>query len=468
MFIIDLQKSPGVVRPLNGVNLGPIDRHYAYDYSEAYRRMRIPSVRTHDCNRLAMDVVDLHYLFPDPDADPDDPANYRFALTDDYLATIRNAGCEIYFRLGESIESRMTPRKMYVVSERWKPETLARVCVNIARHYNEGWAAGFEWKIRHWQFWNEPSNSWILPAEKRPCWTGTTEEFYRLYGAVAQAFKCHQPEWKIGLAGYGRPDFAFPPGHPLYREENPWRHIEEIARSGPIDSISWHQYGDSWENLVKSARMVRECLDVHGLAHAESHLTEWNYNPRVEGENGGYTWFNARQDRDYEKLDYFLERIGGVEGAAYVFGALSILQTAPLDLAHLYTGVSSGALGLFNVHGRPFQKVEAMELFGSFLGQRRVMMEGGIPDRITSLATTSDDGTLRIGIAHLRPEVKEVEIFLNASSLTLTQSRQFLESGWREVSVGVHREGGGIRLTVPLGGSGMTVMTASPASAQSG
>ncbi len=464
MFKISLQApSPAPIRAIHGVNLGPIDRYWACDYSEFYRRVRIPSVRTHDCRFSAADVVDLHYIFRDPNADPDDPANYDFLLTDDYLAKIHEAGCKIYYRLGESIEGR-NPRKRFVNGGTWKPETLAKVCLNIARHYNEGWNNGFTWNVADWQFWNEPQNSWILPPHRRPCWTGTTAEFYQLYGAVARAFKAHRPEWKIGLAGYGRPDFIFPEGHPLFHKDCPWRHIEDVVNAGPIDSISWHQYGASWEDLVRSANMLRDKLDAHGLGHAESHITEWNYNPRLEDEKGAFTWFNVRSGSEPERLARVEGVMTGVQGAAYVFGALARLQPEPVDMTHLYTGISSagGALGLFSRYGHPHPKAEGMELFARFLDSQRLPVEGGEADRVTALAARDAAGGIRVGIAHLNATASEVEVFLDEETAAPTECRQFLEAGWGEIAPGVRKEGGGTVLTLPLGGHGLTEIVLPP------
>ncbi len=456
MFALYPDTPVGPVRALHGVNLGPLDRFSANDYTPYFRKARIPSVRTHDTNRTAMEVVDLHNLFPNPEADPENPANYDFMLTDDYLQVIRNAGCEIYFRLGESIEGRI-PRKKYIVGDRWKPEVLARVCVNIARHYTEGWADGFQWKISYWQFWNEPSNNWVRPAEARPCWTGTVEAFYALYRAVSTAMKAHNPAWKIGLAGYGRPDFVFPPGHPQYREDNPWRHIKDVVSAGPMDSISWHQYGASWEDLVSSAAMVRESLDAHGLSHVENHLTEWNYMPRVEDENGAYQWFDARKNRDVDRLDHLYEVMTGVKGAAYVFGGLARLQEAPLDLAHLYTGVCSGSLGLFNQHGRPHPKYAALETFATFLDQTRVKLEGGAPNTVAGIATRSGDH-LRIGIAHLDTPQTSIAIRVVENTPRVYTARSFLAGGWRGTPVTLCNEEGAQVVTFPVAGDGFTIL----------
>ena len=139
---IDSRQDAGAPKAVNGVNLGPVENNWSMNFTQEYKRARIPSVRLHDCCLRNLDVADLHAIFPDPSADPDDADNYYFGQTDDYLQAIRDAGAEIYFRLGETIEKQ--PRKKYICPERWNPERLARVCVNIARHYNDGWAGGFD------------------------------------------------------------------------------------------------------------------------------------------------------------------------------------------------------------------------------------------------------------------------------------------------------------------------------------
>lgn len=447
----------GVIRAIHGVNRGPVDRYWSLNYKDHFKRLKIPSVRTHDCNFDALDVVDLHCIFPDPSADPEDPSNYRFALTDDYLNEIRKAGCEIYFRLGESIEGRM-PRKAYVLGGRWKPEVLAKVCANIVRHYNQGWANGHKWGIRQWQFWNEPNNGYLLPAEDRPCWTGTTEEFYTLYGAVSRAIKQQDPAVKIGLAGFGRPYFVFPEGHIFYDPKNPWKDWQPIADSGPFDSISWHQYGGSWEDLALTTRQVRQFLDDHGFPEVENHLTEWNYMPRLEDEKGTYFWFDARKQRDFDRLDRCLEVMTRASGAAYLLGSLARLEQVGIDMAHLYTGTAEGALSLFDQHGRPYPKIVGLEVFSEFVGKTRIASEGGVKDQITSISSL-ESGMICTAIAHLENSQRELQVlFENDSADRIFKARQFTSNGWQEIPVGYRREGEHTLLTVSLPGPGITVI----------
>ena len=77
--------------------------------------------------------MDINTIFPLFLADPDDPRNYLFEKTDDYLAPIIKNKSDIVYRLGQSIEHfsnyYINPPKDY---EKW-----AKICINIIRHYNE-------------------------------------------------------------------------------------------------------------------------------------------------------------------------------------------------------------------------------------------------------------------------------------------------------------------------------------------
>ena len=186
------------IKPLNGVNNGPVPAR-AYQSSsnfKSYRAARIPSARPHDavfCSSYGgPHVADISGIFPDFDKDENDPASYDFIYTDRLLDTIRKAGTEVFYRLGQSIEHGVKkyhngPPKDYA---KW-----ARICEHVIRHYNEGWADGFRWNVRHWEIWNEASNN---SPSNPTCWGGTTEQFYDFYEVVARHLKKCFPNLMIG------------------------------------------------------------------------------------------------------------------------------------------------------------------------------------------------------------------------------------------------------------------------------
>ena len=147
-------------------------------------------------------VADITAMFPDFDADENDPKSYDFAVTDAYLRNMRAAGTEPFFRLGQRIEH---AAKRYNV---WPPKDFAkwaRICEHVIRHYNRGWADGFEWNIKYWEIWNEPDidMDWRKTGLPR-MWGGTEEQFFEFFEIAAKHLKGKFPELKIGgpaLAG---------------------------------------------------------------------------------------------------------------------------------------------------------------------------------------------------------------------------------------------------------------------------
>ncbi len=400
MIVIDPAQQRGSVKAVHGVNRGPVDYNWYFDFRPWFRRWRIPSVRTHDMAFDAYDTCDLHHLFPNPQADPDDPASYRFELTDDVLRAVRDTGAEIYFRLGESIEHQ--PRMMWNRPERWTPPLIARVCLNIVRHYNEGWAGGFDWGIRHWEFWNEPNG----PKN----WTGTVEQFFELHHAVARALKGHDSSLQVGLAGLSSGILDSDA-----EKTKSWREgLENCVRQGvPIDFVSWHRYIDTLEQIPASALQTRAYLDRIGLSHAQSHLGEWAYRAFLETDSGPVSLFKSRDLKRYDLMRKLgrLQRSG--HGTAIIFGTFAQLQDLPVDLAQYYCADMSRSFGLFGDHGLPNLRAQAFEAFWPFLDGQRVEARSERPD-VAVLAVSQTDGRLRIGIANTDARLIQIPLAIQS------------------------------------------------------
>ena len=206
------------------------------------------------------EFVDIPCIFRNFDADENDPKNYNFALTDEYIRRIVEVKCEPLFRLGISIEH--APVKRYV----FPPKDFAkwaRICEHIIRHYNEGWANGFLWNIRYWEIWNESDGSGCK------MWGGTPEEFYELYAVAARHLKRCFPELKIGGCGFTRAKNEFIEGF--------FRYISSRNEPVPLDFYSWHIYSDQIEKYLRFAAEARGLLQTYGYPEAESIMDEWNY-----------------------------------------------------------------------------------------------------------------------------------------------------------------------------------------------
>ncbi len=172
---VDFDKVIGTIKPLNGVNRGPVAGGGRVQVIDQQKALGLHSIRTHDSHWPNSDVIDIHALFPDFNADPANPESFDFPLTDEYIAAILKTGAKVIYRLGETIEH--TSKKRYVHPPK-DDDKWAQICRGIIRHYNEGWAHGFHYGIEYWEIWNEPENRPVM-------WTGDDAQFLRLYQVAA-------------------------------------------------------------------------------------------------------------------------------------------------------------------------------------------------------------------------------------------------------------------------------------------
>ena len=259
--VVDFAKSIGKIR-IHGVNNGPVNWGLGPDLTNYHKEAGFPAARLSDCYFGCLDAVDIHCIFPIFDADANDPKYYTFAKTDAYLSGLVKNGTQIIYRLGESTEERSRhyfkgglythPPKDYA---KW-----TKICINIIRHYNEGWANGFHYNIKYWEIWNEPEDGDAM-------WAGTFQQYLDLYAVVAKAIKAHDPSLKVGgpatccIWGVGaKPFLAFCRDH----------------KDVPVDFLSWHCYGDAPNFLRDSTVAARKLLGEYGFKDLECLVTEWH------------------------------------------------------------------------------------------------------------------------------------------------------------------------------------------------
>ncbi|MBE6930168.1 MAG: hypothetical protein E7463_07815 [Ruminococcaceae bacterium] len=282
------------MKPMHGGGQPPLigmDLLYSFHYlTEA----GIPFSRLHDVGGAygGGRFVDIPNIFRDFEADENDPANYDFTFTDYLLKALIDAGVEPYYRLGITIENQAFIKPYHTFPPK-DPEKWARICEHIIRHYTEGWADGFEYKIRYWEIWNEPE------VQDKMMWCGTDEAYYNLYTVTAKHLKSCFPHLKIG--GYAScgfyavapekvidPTTHLPGTIPPSDHENNLMHffygffayIKE--HNAPIDFFSWHSYADVSRVAVMDEWLHGE-LEKLGYGGLETHLNEWNPYPLEYG-----------------------------------------------------------------------------------------------------------------------------------------------------------------------------------------
>ena len=390
-----------LVRPLHGVNSGPLQGGGTLDLSPLWKEAGFPIARLHDCHWPNPDVVDLHVLFPNPSADPDDPASYDFSKTDEFVRATHETGAAIVFRLGESIEHGTIRKHVHPPAD---PEQWTRAAIGVIRHYTEGWANGFRYPIQYWEIWNEPDN--------RPAmWSGTDDDFLRLYSVAGRGIKNRFPHLNVGGPAIGntgelKGEELTPPPF-LVRFLTHCRETE-----APLDFFSWHCYTNDPTELARRGRAIRRLLDAHGFGatKTESHLNEWNYLPDND--------WSGMLSRDPAARERFFHRAGDVEGAAFCAAALIELQDSPVDVANLFTAEANG-FGPFNVYGGPRPVFSALKAFGMLTGRQRVTTRFESPPEARSQVPELPAGSLRFQPVALATKSREdIRVLLSVSTVT--------------------------------------------------
>ncbi|MBQ8004574.1 MAG: hypothetical protein IJ299_05745 [Oscillospiraceae bacterium] len=332
---VDFSKKIKPIKPMHAVGQPPIMgsncKYFKY-LSDAH----IPYSRLHDVGGSfgGNIFVDVPNIFRDFDADENDEENYDFTFTDILIKALYDHGCKPVYRLGVTIENffeikvyRTNPPKDYA---KW-----ARICEHIIRHYNEGWADGFEYGIEYWEIWNEPEVGLPDPVTGNGMWTGTKEEYYEFYSVAATHLKkCFGDTIKIG--GYACSGlfglFADPEKYGIdtpkltgeryegekeeYRIDFFYGFFDYIKKhNAPLDFFTWHSYM-TLEQTGMSAEFFARELKKLGYGNVEIHLNEWNTAFTLETRPSSYAAAQAAamllmmQDKPVDMLCYYDARIG--------------------------------------------------------------------------------------------------------------------------------------------------------------
>jgi len=306
---VDAAKPVGIIRSLQGVSGTPLpgDSSHA-DLTQQFHQLGVNIVRTHDvdCQGTSdIDGIGPNRIFPDWNANPNDPRAYNFGPTDRAVLSIVRSGAEVEYSLGHSDLTcagagfNNTPPP--------DPAEYAIVARHVAQHYNDGWDAGYHLGIRYWEIWNEP--------DLVPFWSGTSSQFYTLYADTARALKSLHPWMQVGGP-------ALTTNNDLtgYRES-----FLNYVRTNrvPLDFYSIHHYSDFTEDPLDFARLgdeYRQLLDSLGFYRTAIQLTEWNYGIAEQPESDA-----AR--------------------AAFAADSLIYMQDSPLQRAFFYRANANGAFG---------------------------------------------------------------------------------------------------------------------------
>ena len=292
---VRFESTVGKIKPMHAVGQPPYKGGFLkfdFTHMQYITDANIPYSRLHDVGGAfgGYRFVDVPNIFRDFDADENDPASYDFSFTDVLIENMMEYGIKPIYRLGVTIENQahIKAYRIYPPKDFGK---WARICEHIIRHYNEGWADGYNFGIEYWEIWNEPDNG---EAGRNQMWMGMPEEFFRLYDVAAKHLKsCFGDKIKIGGYGcsglyglYYHPDvygINVPQREPDERYERDMHRLnffngflEYIKENGsPIDFFTWHSYANIEKTAIIGEYIERRLRDF-GYDGLEMHLNEWN------------------------------------------------------------------------------------------------------------------------------------------------------------------------------------------------
>lgn len=346
-FKVDFSREVGSVRRLNGVcNAPPIAYTQAGGIDKLIAELEVPFYRFHDAvlGNPGYQLVDVSRIFPLFHLDADDPKNYNFGPTDDYLRFCVEQGAEIDFRLGESIEH---ARKNYTAVPPPDCEKWAEICAHIVRHYNRGWANGHRWNIRYWSVWEEPDNQELFRSGK----DAYEKEYLPLYAATARRLKREFPEIKVGgpnCMGAGR---------------NLERFVDYCAQEKlPLDFVFWTGYQRDPESYFNDAAKVRQLVDGKGYPQAEIGVSEWHFGPVSWS---GHGCVNGRRHAVEWK-----RALTGLESGVFTAAVLMRMQDSVIDKMAFYEMMSS-TWGLVDADKLPLPSYWALKAFAALVRDGR-------------------------------------------------------------------------------------------------
>lgn len=423
---VDFEKVVGKVKPMHAVNNGPSKRTITDQVRSnflAYKQAGIPYARNHDaafCSSYGGEhTVDIHMIFPDFDADVNDPASYDFIPTDDYCENIEAAGTKVFYRLGSKIEHN---RKKYGTIMPKDFQKWAEICEHVIRHLTEGWADGFHFDITYWEIWNEPDLDLDDAANKRT-WSGTAAQFREFYAVVAKHLKSCFPHLKIG--------------GPALAHREPWAEefLKEMReKQVPIDFFSWHVYADDPNWIFNRMQHWRALMDKYGYTQAESICNEWNY---IKGWTDQYV--------------YSIEVISSMKGAAFTAATMLGGQQRPLDMLMYYDArLTTCFNGMFDLYTlRPRKGYYPFLMFNTLYTLGTSVKAEALGEGLHIAAAKNEDGAKAVMLAHFTDddaEVGEKTIAFNFAGGADTFEVYLLDEEHTNERIGTVKNGESIRI----------------------
>ncbi len=379
---VDFSKDTGKVKIMHAVNNGPVGssvRGNNFCNIKEFKEAGIPYARNHDAAFFTgyggEHSTDVHRIFPNFDADVNDPASYVFEPTDNCIANMYAADCKPFYRLGAAIEHGYK-KGTYPPKDTIK---WAQICEHIIMHYTEGWADGFNYDIEYWEIWNEPD---CFNADgSNPCWQGTKPEFVEFFTTAFEYLKNRFPRLKIGGPAMMNIRGA---------EFNKMIFDALMAKNLTLDFFSFHKYGNTPAQFNDSIEAAYKLLCDYGCEDkTELILNEWNYIRSFYG----------------DKWEYSIRAEKGMKGAAFIASVMCVCQASKLDMLMYYDARPCKMNGMFDTdYYRPLKGYYPFVMFNNLYKMGNAVFAEGDCDYVYATAAKGNNGESGVMLSYFCEE----------------------------------------------------------------
>lgn len=345
----------------------------------ALKALNLTYTRTHDWALVnsGQRIIDYQYIFPLFNKDAKDPSNYYFEPTDRIIKLSRDIGMEIFYRLGTSIEHTGDVHFNARVPDDF--DKTAEIFAATVRHYNKGWANGFNWNIKYWEIWNEPDGlgtMWWLPGPVGRDAVKMREKFGDLFVKCIKRIKSEFPDVKVGGPAlcWASPEY--------------FRYLLERCKKAGVkpDFLSWHYYGSNPQQMIEGGNTIRKICDELGFKDIEFILNEYHYILSWDGIHGR----NSTPAMVKRALDGPTGH-NNIDSACFYLTALSLFQKSEFSQAYYYGCAHQGNWGYMDQYKMFNKPYYAARMFGSLVKNYPKMCELQNEGTITTLALKSAD-----------------------------------------------------------------------------
>ena len=247
---VDFSAEQGYIKPMHAMCNGPVS--YGADISELYRRIGVPSVRLAGTDTAVSSLaVDISRIFKNMDADPRDPRNYDFTVTDKYVRAANDCGSRVVFRLGESYDRSGAKTVMLPDNaDRW-----CEVCINVIKHYNDYWANGYAYGIERFEILECPEG--VGDVER--------ERLFELYRKLSALIKLYDGGLRVGGM--------------CFDDEGAVREFIRFCRKNhaPLDFLSLSSFASSPLDASEKIKRIVPTLKNLGFGDTEIIIGSWAY-----------------------------------------------------------------------------------------------------------------------------------------------------------------------------------------------